>query len=303
MSHAPLVICCGSAVVDHVFDVAVIPESAMKVPASRYRESGGGIAATAAVAVAALGGKAIFWGVLGEDHAGSVVREMLHAAGVDAADVIQDGLAQTPVSGVLVDDAGERLLAFFPGHRPSGLEKTLPLERVKDAGAVLADIRWFDGAIAALNAARSSGVQTVLDIDVSKDPRLPELIGLADHAIFSMGGLHHVTGAEVPEEGLSRAATITGGIVGVTLGQDGYLWLEEGRVHREPAFAVAVKDTNGAGDTFHGAYALAIAERRSAAEAARFANAAAAAKCVRTGGWSGMPLREDAEILLAGRIQ
>jgi sulfofructose kinase len=60
-------------------------------------------------------------------------------------------------------------------------------------------------------------------------------------------------------------------------------------------------DTLGAGDIFHGAYALALAEGKPALAAARFASAAAAIKCSRSGGREGSPTRREVEDLLRGK--
>jgi sulfofructose kinase len=65
------------------------------------------------------------------------------------------------------------------------------------------------------------------------------------------------------------------------------------------AFSVRAVDTLAAGDVFHGAYALAIAEAIPVAQAMRFAAAAAAIKCSRPGGRSGAPTRAEVEAMLA----
>ena len=66
-----------------------------------------------------------------------------------------------------------------------------------------------------------------------------------------------------------------------------------------PAFAVAAVDTLGAGDTFHGAFTLLLAEGKSEREAMRFAAAAAALKCTRYGGILSGPSRAEVEAFLA----
>jgi sulfofructose kinase len=69
-----------------------------------------------------------------------------------------------------------------------------------------------------------------------------------------------------------------------------------------PAFPVHTVDTLGAGDDFHGAFALAIAEGQELSEALRFASAAAALKCTRFGGALAAPQRlEVEELLRSGR--
>ena len=65
-----------------------------------------------------------------------------------------------------------------------------------------------------------------------------------------------------------------------------------------PAFAVEVVDTTGAGDVFHGAFALALAEGRTEDHALRFAAAAAAVKCTRRGGRAGIPDRTTVDAFI-----
>jgi sulfofructose kinase len=87
----------------------------------------------------------------------------------------------------------------------------------------------------------------------------------------------------------------------VTRGAAGVDWIEAAAPGKEmhcPAFPVATVDTLGAGDVFHGAYTLALAEGRLIGEAIRFAAAAAAIKCSRPGGRSGAPNRQEVETLL-----
>src|SRR5262249_52342090 len=77
--------------------------------------------------------------------------------------------------------------------------------------------------------------------------------------------------------------------VGVTFGAEGYLWREQGAGGHVAAFSVSVTDTTGAGDAFHGAFALMLAEGRPTAECARLAAAAAALKCTRLGSRASAP--------------
>ena len=65
-----------------------------------------------------------------------------------------------------------------------------------------------------------------------------------------------------------------------------------------PALAVEAVDTLGAGDVFHGAFALRLAEGGAIREALRFAATAAALKCTRHGGGLAAPQRIEIEELL-----
>ena len=63
---------------------------------------------------------------------------------------------------------------------------------------------------------------------------------------------------------------------------------------------VEVVDTTGAGDAFHGAYALAVGEGQDSSAAARFASAVAALKCTKLGGRAGLPTRAEVERFMRG---
>ena len=113
----------------------------------------------------------------------------------------------------------------------------------------------------------------------------------ADQLRALTDSLRELSGRDDPEAGLQATAALTPGVVAVTLGERGSLFVVAGVLHHLPAPAVVARDTNGAGDVFHGAYTLAVAEGRGALEAARFATAAAALKCRNGIGWSAIPDR------------
>jgi sulfofructose kinase len=86
---------------------------------------------------------------------------------------------------------------------------------------------------------------------------------------------------------------------GVTRGAGGYSWRSgDGPVEHQEAFAVDVVDTTGAGDAFHGAFALALAHGLPDADCARIASAAAALKCRRLGARSGLPTAAELDAYL-----
>ena len=164
---------------------------------------------------------------------------------------------------------------------------------------MLADVRWPEGAAAVFAAAARHGVLTVFDGDVGPRAALLDLAGRATYVVFSQPGLTHATGFPLPEQGLAAIAGSVRGVVGVTLGADGFLWREGGEERRTPAPKVRVVDTLAAGDVWHGAFTLALAEGQDVASASRFANAAAAIKCSRGGGRRGAPRRDEVAAMLA----
>ena len=62
------VICTGTAVLDHIFQLSKIPQTPTKSFAKDYTITSGGNASTAAIALSCAGGRSIFWGVIGDDY-------------------------------------------------------------------------------------------------------------------------------------------------------------------------------------------------------------------------------------------
>lgn len=298
-------ICVGHAALDRVYAVESWPAASAKIAAQAFAESGGGMAANAAVAIARLGGMAQFWGPTGADGVAEVIRTQLAGENVDIENLRGFQGRTSSHSAVLVDVLGERLVV---GYRGSALQETaewLPLAGIAAAGALLADVRWPAGASAALRAARRNGIAAILDGEVAEAAVLEALVGDADHVIFSERGLSTYCEGE-PADGLRKALGAGARVGAVTCGEAGVLWIDATapqRLRHCPAFPVPVVDTLAAGDVFHGAYALAISEGQTIEQAIRFGAAAAAIKCTRPGGRQGAPTREEVERLLAAGLQ
>jgi sulfofructose kinase len=292
------VVTAGIAVLDQVWELAELPTQPGKVIARGLRTAGGGMAATAAVAIAALGGRAAWCGRLGDDSAGAELLARLRRRGVATDGITVTPGARSPTSGVLVDAEGERILAIFPGADLPD-DAPLPEGLVAEAGAVLADPRWPEGGARLFALAAARGLPRVLDADIGPAETLRRLALPADHVVFSERGIVDFTGIEAPASALASAAAELRGVVAVTLGAKGSLWWRDGAAVHVPAPRVAARDTTGCGDTFHGAYALAIAEGAPVMEAARFATAAAALKARNGNGWDGMPDRAAVSAMLA----
>ena len=121
----------------------------------------------------------------------------------------------------------------------------------------------------------------------------------ATHVIFAADALRNSTGIEDFGAALRKTTGVTDAFLGVTDGPRGVFWLEGADLRHFRGFSVAAVDTLGAGDVFHGAYALALAEGQPTEQAMRFAAATAALKCMRFGGGAAAPDRREVEALLA----
>jgi sulfofructose kinase len=292
----------GHAALDRVYRVEAFPREPTKVRAIEAIEVGGGMAANAAVAAARLGAKVELWSRVGDDNAAAIIKAGLKAERVDIRSVESFEDSRSSTSAIIVDDRGERLIVGMRDTTMPTGTSWLPLERIPLANAVMADLRWLEATRIAFEHARRAGVVTVIDADLGAREALPEILELADYAIFSAPALREYARDGDDRQRLAQVLARGPRHAGVTLGRDGYLWVEaDGSSGTQAAFVVDAVDTTGAGDAFHGAFTLGLAERRSTAECARRAAAVAAMKCARLGSRAGLPTRTELEAFLASR--
>ena len=293
------VICTGLAVLDHVFYLPEIPRKSIKSFATSYQIVGGGNAATAAVAISQAGGQAIFWGSLGDDLNGDIILSELEEFGVDVDDVNRLNGLKSPVSSVLIDNKGERLITNYTDRKLIKKADWLPLGKLVKSDAVLADLRWQEGALETLRRARELGIPGVLDADLAPIGLNEEVIKNASHVIFSEPALNEFSQGKSTVEALHLVSEINKGWVGVTEGSSGTKWMDNGKMKHVPAFKVEVVDTLGAGDVFHGVFALSLAEGHFEESALLRASAAAALRCSRSGGRKTIPIRREIDNLIS----
>lgn len=280
------ILCVGAAVVDFVFHLEQLPLKAEKYGTETAAIVGGGCAANAAVAIARLGGQAVLGARLGDDQIGDLVLSDLAREGVEVANVTRTQGGRSSFSSVIIDAQGERQIVNFRG---AGLVlDTSWFAGLGPVAAVLTDTRRVDAAIDALIFAKSRGVPGIVDGEAPIDPAI---LKEASHAAFSMQGLNSLEPGADPETALRLVADVYGCWACVTDGEKGVWHTDAGQIRHTPAHQIQPVDTLAAGDVWHGAFALYLAEGHPEAEAIRFANAAAALKCMTTGGREGSPSR------------
>ena len=229
----PTVLCVGHAVQDFVFTVPVLPDRGAKYRATRFESVGGGPAATAAVAVSRLGGRALLAARVGDDDAAAMIVAELEGYGVDCTHVRRCPGSASSVSAVIVDARGERMIV-------NHLDPSLPVDAtwLPSAGSVgarvvLADTRWPEGALAALVAARAAGLPAVLDAD-RPVPADGALLRAATHVAFSSDALADLTGIGDARRALAEVARGLQGWCCVTAGRRRRLLVRAGRDPARP---------------------------------------------------------------------
>ncbi len=278
--------CVGQTNRDHVFTINSALEPGETHRSTALTIATGGGAANQAATIARLGAHAVLVSRLGDDVASDCILAELRAEGVDVALVEQLEATSTATSAVIVDADGERTIvnrsdpALYDG--PPG---PLPV-----ADAVSTDARWSAATSGALQHARALGVPAVVDVDerVPGD-RMDAINRLATHIVFSAQGLRHHASADDLAGSLRRAQQRTSAFVAVTCGAQGVYWLADGELRHQAALEIEPRDTTGAGDAFHGAFALAIAGGASIEPAIADATIVAGLACARSGAWHGLP--------------
>jgi sulfofructose kinase len=286
--------CLGITVLDRVQRVSELPTTGGKFVANDYFEIGGGPAATAAVAIAKLGKQVDFIGRVGSDSVADTMLSELSGYGVNVDNVVHIDQASSAFSAVLVDDHGERMIINYQDKSLSREIEVLKLIDFSIYSTILCDVRWPEGAKYALLQAKKYAIPSVLDADLSPDP-ISELVELADHVAFSEPGLAKFSGTDDPVEGLKIAQEKTNGMVYVTVGASGCYWLNKNEIMHQQGKIVDVVDTTGAGDVFHGAFAVAVSEKMETRKAVIFSNTVAALKCTKLGGRAGIPCRQTVD--------
>ena len=295
MATTPLVydvLGVGISAVDDTLTVERYPQPGAKVAVQSSARHGGGLACTAIAAAAVLGGKTAFIARFGTDELSAYIRSNLLRRGVDVSHIIPDAQSQPYHSRIIIDrTTGERTIFYdLSGYKPVRAADVSD-DLLASARVLLVDFLNAPGPLELILKARRANVPVVLDIEGQSVESAPVLEHV-DHLVVPEEFARWSSGQQELQAACAALARIPRAATVVTAGSAGCWWTDSLRrtpVHM-PAFAVKAVNTNGCGDTFHGAYALAIAKNLSIMEAVCFASASAAIKAAGSGGgWDALP--------------
>jgi sugar/nucleoside kinase (ribokinase family) len=278
---------------DEILIVERIPEQNQSMPILDLSYQCGGKTATALATASRLGAKAALICKLGKDKTSQFLIDDFKNHGLDVSGIIRDQEASAGYS-LILSDGDERRIIW-----KAGLGELSTGEIDEDligSSRILHICRLGEGERQALEFAKKNNVLVSLDGDFYS-PELAAFLAGTDIFIGSeefYNGMFPRPSAPYKE----NLASIKGPkIIIFTFGAKGGKALCEGDYFEWEAFTnnIQVKDTAGAGDVFHGAFLAAYSEGASPREAVRYAAAAAAIKCTRTGGRAGIPDRRELE--------
>jgi ribokinase len=289
------VLVAGSANLDFVVRAHHVPAPGETVLGRGFATFAGGKGANQAVACARAGNAPTRMLVaLGTDPQADTLEGSLRDAGVHLA-VVRSAQPTGTAFICLADDA-ENAITVAPGANEALLPEHLPA--LDGVAVLLMQLETpLESVAAYARAARAAGVRVVLNAAPAR--ALPEaLLRDVDVLVVNEGELQALAGAGGTLA--AQLARLPVRAVVVTLGASGCIARESGVVRMQAAFPVVPLDTTGAGDTFCGTLAAALARGATLGHGLREASAAAALACTRLGAQAGVPARAEVEALLLG---
>ncbi|MER5743763.1 ribokinase [Streptomyces sp. NPDC002225] len=285
----------GSTNMDLVAYTERAPRLGETVTGREFRTVPGGKGANQAVAAARAGGDVLMIGAVGDDAYGGLLRDNLEHSGVDT-DLLHTAEGPSGTAHIVVDSTGANAIVVIPGANAT-VTALGPGETAAIAGAGLLLLQLelpLSAVVEGARTARAQGVRTILTPSPVQ-PLPDELLDCVDLLVPNEHEAAELSGFADPwaaaEHLLGRVPVVV-----ITLGAKGCLYAARGTEPvLFPAPEVTAVDTTGAGDTFVGTLAVALAEHRPVPEALAWA-AAAAALCVqRPGASASMPYRTEIE--------
>jgi sugar/nucleoside kinase (ribokinase family) len=207
--------------------------------------------------------------------------------------VVRDAI--NPYAVILLDEQqGERIVLWDRSPALALRADELPTSVIQAARLLHVDDVDEEASIRAAAIARGAGIPVTSDIEKVTD-RTAELVAAVSIPIFAEHVLEPLTGERDFERALRALRRQHKGLLCVTLGAHGAMLLEGDHLHHVLGIRVTVADTTGAGDVFRGAFICALLRGDAPEAVLRFANAAAALSCTRTGAIASVPTIQEVE--------
>jgi ribokinase len=301
----PRITVLGSINMDLVVHAPRFPAPGETLLGGPFATHPGGKGANQAIAAARLGDArdVALIGCVGDDGYGAELRGVFAREGFEAAGVEERADAATGVGVITVDASGQNHIVVASGANatvtPDDVERHAAA--ITAAGVLVLQLEIPLPAIQrGMRLAREAGVRVLLNAAPARE--LPsEVLRAVDVLVVNELEARTLAGASAGDVGaLARALAARGPeLVVVTLGERGAVLFDGAVLVERSAHAVRAVDTTAAGDAFVGAFARALIEDRSSADALAFASAAGACAVTVEGAVPSLPSRAAVEELAA----
>ena len=298
----------GIFVADLTFRAARLPKLGETIIGSGFGIGCGGKGSNQAVAAARAGAATTFISKLGDDEFAAMARRTWQEEGIEAC--ICPSSDPTGAAHIFVNETtGANAIIVYPGACAGLSAADVDKHRVaiEAADVFVAQLEQpHAAALRGLQIARQAGVTTILNPAPAAEPIDDAFFALCDFIVPNESEAAGLTGITIDGEAAARRAagqlrSCGAGAAIITLGEDGALLDDGNDVLLQPAIGCgAPVDTTGAGDSFVGAFAAALAGGASAADGLRYGCAAAGISVTRPGTVAAMPQRAQIKARLAG---
>jgi len=280
------VVVVGSCNLDLVSTTSHLPSPGETLRAVSFAEHAGGKGLNQAVACARMGARTAFIGCVGNDSAGTMLRDLLNAEGIDTSQLVSVD-APTGSAFITVDASGENTIVIVAGANAhvGQTEITIPSSKV-----LLAQLEIPIDVVTQVFA-KAPNVITVLN-PAPAAPLSAGLLSLCDIAVPNETESVALGGTQF----LLRAGVTT---VVTTLGERGAEISDNTTTVEVAPYPIHAIDTVGAGDAFVGALCAELARGETVEHAARIASIAGALATTIHGAVPSLPTRAAVTSLYA----
>ena len=301
------IVILGIFVADTAYRAERIPRLGETILGESFNLSPGGKGSNQAVAAAKAGANAHMITRLGKDTFADMALDIWQKAGVTPA-ITQHDNSYTGAACIFVEaESGNNAIIVTPGVAGqidnSDIDRNAAL--IAEADIFITQLEQpLGAAMYGLELARKNGVRTLLNPAPAAE--LPDgMLALCDYVTPNETEAEGLTGVKVTsvESAIEAAKALCAAGAGaaiITLGENGALYHDADTTIHVPVMASGkVIETTGAGDSFNGSFAAAIAEGMTAVEAVKFGCAAAGISVTRAGAADSMPSRAEIDARLA----
>ncbi|MBP1754542.1 MAG: rbsK [Firmicutes bacterium] len=293
------VLVVGSLNMDLVTELDKMPNVGETVLGSELRYIPGGKGANQACAVGKLGGSVKMLGCIGDDEFGRIQKEALSKSNVDVTNLKITNGHNTGAALIYIDSEGNNSIIVIPG---ANMECDIEYLKQKDLLFQESDIILlqmeipYDAIYYAISRAKELNKIVILNPAPAPKEIPDETFNMIDYLTPNETELlKMIRGTSLEQDSMKKAARqlIEKGTknVIVTLGERGALFTNAEDAIIYPVRKVKAKDTTAAGDSFVGAFAVALAEGKSNKEAIEFANLVSSVVVTKKGAQSSIPER------------
>lgn len=299
MNNQQRITIIGSSNIDMVAQVPHLPKPGETVGNAIYMQSFGGKGANQAVAAARLGGNITFVTSLGNDMYATLLTEHFKNNNIDTHYIQYSSDTSTGTALIFVSDDAENCIAVAPGANAElSIDKIQSFEAAVISSSIVimqAEIPYETIKEISL-LAHKKGVKVM----VNPAPAVPidlDFMKSIDILVVNETEAEIVSGLNIKKDGIKKISQELSSkgpkCVVVTLGSKGVYCLCHQKEYTVDSFKVKAIDTTGAGDTFCGALAIALAENEMSIKALQYASAVAAISVTRMGAQPSIPYKEE----------